>query len=98
MRVSKMIFFAAMLSLTTFSACELFDEDDDSTKPSTATGVCASSYKSPSSDAQLNAFCGAAYAYRCQDGKSLSNAQVQSVCSSYNSIKTSSAPSCSYCN
>lgn len=60
-------------------------------------GACGSSYQSPTTDAQLDAFCGAAYAYRCLDGKPLSDPSVQSVCDSYNSIKTSNAPPCPYC-
>jgi hypothetical protein len=61
------------------------------------SGSCGSAYVSPTSDAQLDAYCGAAYAYRCLDGKSLSDPSVQSVCQSYDLIKTSSAPSCPYC-
>jgi hypothetical protein len=62
-----------------------------------ASGVCAGGYKSPTNDAQLDAYCGAAYAYRCLDGKPLSDPGVQAVCTYYNDIKTSSAPSCPYC-
>ena len=62
-----------------------------------ASGVCAGGYKSPTTDAQLDAYCGAAYAYRCLDGKPLSDPGVQAVCTYYNDIKTSSAPSCPYC-
>jgi len=62
-----------------------------------ATGVCAGGYKSPTTDAQLDAYCGAAYAYRCLDGKPLSDPAVKAVCQYYNDIKTSSAPSCPYC-
>ncbi|MEO6522450.1 MAG: hypothetical protein ABIN91_12270 [Mucilaginibacter sp.] len=96
MRLTKVLFLASIVALTAFSSCELLDEDEDTQPEKTVDAVCTSSYKSIS-DAQLNAYCGAAYAYRCQDGKALSNSQVQSVCSSYNSIKTSSAPSCTYC-
>ncbi|WP_448700544.1 hypothetical protein ACFGVR_01145 [Mucilaginibacter sp. AW1-3] len=85
--------------MTGLSSCDLW-EDDESTEPSSSSsssGVCSGSYKSPVKDAQLDAFCGAAYAYRCLDKKALSNSQVQSVCSSYNSLKVSSAPECGYC-
>ena len=64
---------------------------------STASGVCAGGYKSPTTDAQLDAYCGSAYAYRCLDGKPLSDPVVQAVCKYYNDIKTASAPSCPYC-
>jgi hypothetical protein len=96
MRFTKLLFLTVILAITAFSSCELLDEEEDAQPEKTVDAACTSSYKSIS-DAQLNAFCGAAYAYRCQDGKALSNSQVQSVCSSYNSIKTSSAPSCAYC-
>lgn len=58
---------------------------------------CTSSYVSPVNDAQLNAYCGYAWMYRCQQGKSLSSPEVQAVCQYYNDIKTSSAPDCPYC-
>lgn len=61
------------------------------------SGSCSGGYKSPTTDAQLDAYCGAAYAYRCLDGKSLNDPSVQAVCSYYNDLKTSSAPSCPYC-
>jgi hypothetical protein len=64
---------------------------------SSSSGVCAGGYKSPTTDAQLDAYCGAAYAYRCLDGKPLSDPGVQAVCKYYNDIKTASAPSCPYC-
>lgn len=60
-------------------------------------GTCSSSYNSPTTDAQLDAFCGYAWLYRCQQGKSLSSPEVQAVCKSYNDLKTSSAPDCPYC-
>lgn len=60
------------------------------------SGVCATAYKHLS-DAQLDAYCGYAYAYRCLNGKPLSDPGVQSVCNSYNQIKTKSAPDCPYC-
>lgn len=59
--------------------------------------VCSGSYRSPVNDAQLDSFCGAAYAYRCLDGLALSSQQVQSVCSIYNSIKEPGTPNCPYC-
>lgn len=62
-----------------------------------SSGTCAGSYQSPTSDAQLDAYCGAAYAYRCLDGKPLSDPAVQAVCEYYNDLKTASAPSCPYC-
>ncbi|MBW4888088.1 hypothetical protein KXQ82_00110 [Mucilaginibacter sp. HMF5004] len=99
MRKTFLLFFATFFAVAALASCDLLD-DDEEPKPSSSSssGVCSGSYKSPTKDGQLDAFCGAAYAYRCLDGKALSNAQVQSVCSSYNQIKTSSAPSCGYCN
>src|SRR5688572_15155689 len=53
-----------------------------------SSGTCGNGYKSPTTDAQLDAYCGAAYAYRCLDGKPLSDPGVQAVCQYYNDIKT----------
>jgi len=64
-------------------------------------GVCGSGYVSPldnpSLDIQLDAFCQQAYAYRCLDGKPLSDPGVQAACATYDNIKEPSAPSCPYC-
>jgi hypothetical protein len=98
MRPLNLLFIIAVFALTAFSSCELLDDEDEVTPSSSSSGTCTGGYKSPVKDAQLDAFCGAAYAYRCLDGKSLSNSQVQSVCSSYNSLKVSGVASCSYCN
>lgn len=62
------------------------------------SGTCSGDYVSPVSDAQLDAYCGAAYAYRCLDGKSLSDAGVQAVCQYYETMKEPGVPACSYCN
>lgn len=62
-----------------------------------AISGCPSSYNNPIGDAQLDAYCGYAWLYRCQQGKPLSDPGVQAVCKAYNDIKTSSAPSCPYC-
>lgn len=60
-------------------------------------GDYSNGYQSLTTDAQLEDFCGAAYAYRFLDGKLLNYPLVFSVCSSYNLIKTSSAPPCTHC-
>lgn len=62
-----------------------------------STGTCSGSYKSPTSDAQLNAWCGAAYSYRCQQGKSLSDPSVKAVCQTYNDWREPGVPDCGYC-
>ncbi|MGY8913743.1 MAG: hypothetical protein ACKVJF_01490 [Flavobacteriales bacterium] len=72
--------------------------DDGSCQYSYGVGDCTNGYDSPTGDDQLDAYCGAAYAYRCLDGKSLNDPSVVSVCSSYNQIKTSDAPPCPYCD
>jgi hypothetical protein len=58
---------------------------------------CTDSFDSYTGDAQLDAYCGYAYIYRCQQGKSLNDPEVRAVCTYYNDIKTSSAPDCPYC-
>jgi len=99
MRSLNLLFIIAVFVITTFASCELLDDEDEVTpSSSSSSSVCTGGYKSPVKDAQLDAFCGAAYAYRCLDGKALSNSQVQSVCSSYNSLKVSGVASCGYCN
>jgi hypothetical protein len=100
MRKTFLLFFATLFTVAALASCELLDEEDtpSPSSSSSSSGVCSGSYKSPVKDAQLDAFCGAAYAYRCLDGKALSNSQVQSVCSTYNSLKVSGVASCSYCN
>jgi hypothetical protein len=62
-----------------------------------SSGVCSGGYVSVG-DAQLDAYCGAAYSYRCQSGKSVSSPEVQAVCQYYNDIKEPGVPSCPYCN
>ncbi|KAA9331423.1 hypothetical protein F0P96_14360 [Hymenobacter busanensis] len=61
------------------------------------SGTCSGSYVSPSSDAQLNAYCGAAYTYRCTQGMSVTSPQVKAVCQYYQDIKVAGVPNCSYC-
>ena len=58
---------------------------------------CTGGYTPASSDIQLDAFCAQAYAFRCLDGKALSDPQVQAACQTYNQIKEPDAPSCPYC-
>lgn len=62
-----------------------------------SSGTCSGSYKSPSSDAQLNAWCGAAYTYRCSYGKPLSDPNVKAVCEYYNNFREPGVQDCSYC-
>ncbi|MBS1622467.1 MAG: hypothetical protein JST83_00435 [Bacteroidetes bacterium] len=62
------------------------------------SSVCTGSYSSPSSDGQLDAYCHAAYVYRCVNGAPLSDPSVQSVCDAYNQLKPAGTPPCPYCH
>ncbi|MGZ5282905.1 MAG: hypothetical protein ACXWEY_11575 [Bacteroidia bacterium] len=72
------------------------DEGNNSGGGGNNSGVCAGEYQKVG-DAQLDAYCGAAYAYRCKDGKPLSDPQVQAVCKTYNDMKEPGVPDCPYC-
>jgi hypothetical protein len=76
-------------------------KNDLNTGGSGGNSSCGSSYVSPlanpSLDVQLDAYCAAAYAYRCLDGKPLSDPGVQATCANYNTMKEPSAPDCPYC-
>ncbi|WP_224998986.1 hypothetical protein [Cesiribacter sp. SM1] len=63
----------------------------------TGSTNCSSTFDSYTNDAQLDAYCGYAWMYRCQQGKSLDDPAVKAVCTYYNDLKTSSAPDCPYC-
>lgn len=63
----------------------------------TGSTSCPKQFDSYTNDAQLDAYCGYAWMYRCQQGKSLNDPAVKAVCTYYNDLKTSSAPSCPYC-
>ncbi|MFA6247606.1 MAG: hypothetical protein WC615_11740 [Mucilaginibacter sp.] len=90
----KVLFITALLATTAaFVACEKEDDDDDFEEVS---GICADAYKHID-DAQLDAFCGAAYAYRCLDEKPLSSQQVQAVCAQYDDLKEPGVAACGYC-
>ncbi|MFD0766458.1 hypothetical protein ACFQZI_16470 [Mucilaginibacter lutimaris] len=95
MRLKLLLLTVLLAATTTFVACEKEDDEDDLIEELDA--VCSKDYKHIS-DAQLDAFCGAAYAYRCLDGKSLSNNQVQAVCAQYNDLKEPGVAACGYCN
>jgi hypothetical protein len=58
---------------------------------------CKSGYKDPTSDAQLNSYCGAAYTYQCLQGMSSTSSGVKYVCDAYETLKYSGAPACPYC-
>ena len=59
--------------------------------------VCDNAYSDPTTDGQLNAYCSAAYLYRCKNGEAVSSSNVQYVCNAYNQLKYSGAPDCKYC-
>ncbi len=59
--------------------------------------TCSSGYKDPTTDGQLNGYCGAAYTYRCLQNMSASSSEVKYVCDAYEAVKYSGAPSCPYC-
>jgi hypothetical protein len=71
-------------------------KDDGKNTGGSGSGVCAGEYKAVG-DAQLDSYCGAAYAYRCKDGKPLNDPQVQAVCKTYNDMKEPGVEDCPYC-
>lgn len=61
-------------------------------------GVCSGGYKFRTGDAQLDGYCGTAFNYRCNQGKSASDPGVRAVCQYYDDLKDASVAPCPYCN
>jgi hypothetical protein len=61
------------------------------------SGICSGSYVSPTTDGQLNGYCGSAYQFRCNQGLELSDQYVQAVCQYYNDYREPGVADCPYC-
>jgi hypothetical protein len=85
------------LMLLCFPGCEKEIPPPPVNSSNSSGGNCTGSYQSPSSDAQLNAWCYSAYDSRCIKGLPLSDPYVQAVCSYYNDFREPGTNECPYC-
>jgi hypothetical protein len=87
-------FLVLLMALISLNSCEeLFDDGEDSSSAS-SSGNCTP-YAGPTGDIQSDAFCKAAWNYRCAGKK----VEADANCKIYKSLKVDNPklPNCPYC-